>query len=74
VTRGVRRPFQIDHGLERLLDAYRDHGGREIATEHVRVHELGLIAGWYRAAVSGEGAHPPAHELDRMRSLLRRLR
>jgi aminoglycoside phosphotransferase (APT) family kinase protein len=74
VTRGVRRPFQIDHGLERLVDAYRDHGGRDVAVEHVRVHELGLIAGWYRKAVSGEEPHSPAHELDRMRSLLRRLR
>jgi aminoglycoside phosphotransferase (APT) family kinase protein len=74
VTRGVRRPFQIDHGLERLLDAYRDHGGRELAAEHVHVYELGLIAGWYREAASGDGAHSPVHELDRMRSLLRRLR
>lgn len=74
VTRGVRRPFQIERGLERLLDAYRDHGGREITADHVRVYELCLIAGWYREAVSSEGARPPAHELDRMRSLLRRLR
>ncbi|HEX8106360.1 MAG TPA: phosphotransferase [Kofleriaceae bacterium] len=74
VTRGVRQPFQIGRGLERLLEAYRDHGGREIAAEHVRVHELGLIAGWYREAVSGARAHSPQHELDQMRSLLRRLR
>lgn len=74
VTRGVKQPFQIARGLERLLDAYRDHGGREIAADHVRVYELCLIAGWYRDAVSGQGPHPPAHEVDRMRSLLRRLR
>ncbi len=74
VTRGVRRPFQIDHGLERLLDAYGDRGGGEIAAEHVHVYELGLIAGWYREAVSGPGARSPQHELDCMRSLLRRLR
>jgi aminoglycoside phosphotransferase (APT) family kinase protein len=74
VTRGVRRPFQIDRGLERLLDAYREHGGREIAADHVRVYELCLMAGWYRDAVSGRGGHSPAHEIDRMRSVLRRLR
>jgi aminoglycoside phosphotransferase (APT) family kinase protein len=74
VARGARRPFQIDRGLERLLDAYREHGGREIAADHVRVYELCLVAGWYRGAVSGQGGHSPAHELDRMRSLLRRLR
>ena len=45
-----------------------------MTADHVRVHELSLIAGWYRAAMSGVGGHPPQHELDRMRSLLRRLR
>jgi aminoglycoside phosphotransferase (APT) family kinase protein len=74
VTRGVKQPFQIDRGLERLLDAYRDRGGRDIAADHVHVYELCLIAGWYRDAVSGQGTHSPAHEIDRMRSLLRRLR
>ena len=74
VTRGARRPFQIDRGLERLLEAYREHGGREVAADHVHVYELCLVAGWYRDAVSGHGGHPPAHEIDRMRSLLRRLR
>lgn len=74
VTRGVRRPFQIDRGLDRLLDAYREHGGRDVAADHVHVYELCLVAGWYRDAISGQGAHPPAHEIDRMRSLLRRLR
>ena len=74
VTRGVRRPFQIDRGLERLLEAYREHGGRDVAADHVHVYELCLVAGWYREAVSGQWAHPPAAEIDRMRSLLRRLR
>lgn len=73
VTRGARRPFQIDRGLERLLEAYREHGGREVAVDHVRVYELCLVAGWYREAVTGQGAHPPAAEIDRMRGLLRRL-
>lgn len=74
VTRGVKQPFQIDRGLGRLLDAYRAHGGHDITADQVHVYELCLIAGWYRAALAGQGAHSPAHELDRMRSLLRRLR
>jgi hypothetical protein len=46
----------------------------ELCGDHVHVYELCLVAGWYRDAISGQGAHPPAHEIDRMRSLLRRLR
>jgi aminoglycoside phosphotransferase (APT) family kinase protein len=74
VTRGIKQPFHIDRGLDRLRDAYRAHGGHDILDDQVHLYELSLIAGWYRAALSGRGAHPPAHELDRMRSLLRRLR
>lgn len=74
VTRGARRPFQIDRGLEHLLEAYRGHGGRDVTADHVHVYELCLVAGWYREAVSSQGAHPPAQEIDRMRGLLRRLR
>lgn len=74
VTRGVKQPFQIAGGLDRLLDAYRAHGGLEVSADQVHLHELCLIAGWYRAALMGEGPHPPAHEIDRVRGLLRRLR
>jgi aminoglycoside phosphotransferase (APT) family kinase protein len=74
VTRGARQPFQIDRGLERLLDVYRAHSGRDVTADHVHVHELSLIAGWYHAAVMGQGRHAPAHELNQLRSVLRRLR
>jgi len=74
VTRGVKQPFQIARGLERLLDAYRGHGGRDLTADDVHLYELCLIAGWYRAARSGDRGLSPAHELDQMRSLLRRLR
>src|SRR6185295_1180920 len=70
VTRGVKQPFQIACGLDRLLDAYRAHSGLEVSANQVHLHELCLIAGWHHAALMGEG--PPA--LDRVRSLLRRLR
>jgi aminoglycoside phosphotransferase (APT) family kinase protein len=74
VTRGVKQPFQIAGGLERLLEAYRAHGGVAVSADQVHLYELCLIAGWYRAAVAGDGPHSPAHELDRLRSVLRRLR
>lgn len=74
VTRGVKQPFQIADGLHRLLDSYRAHGGHDVTAEHIRVYELCLIAGWCRAALSGDAPHSPAHELGRMRSLLRQLR
>jgi thiamine kinase-like enzyme len=73
VTRGARRPFQVGRGLERLLEAYREHGGRDVAADHVRVYELCLIAGWYRDTVSHLGPHSAQSEIDRMRGLLRRL-
>lgn len=74
VTRAVRRPFQIADGLERLLDAYCAAGGREVTANEIRLHELCLVAGWYRAALAGADAHAAQAEIDRMRSLLRRLR
>lgn len=73
VTRGARRPFQIDRGLERLLEAYREHGGRDVTADQVRVYELCLIAGWYRDMVSRQGPQSARCEIDRMRGMLRRL-
>lgn len=73
VTRGAKQPFQIAGGLARLLEAYEAHGGRGVAPEHVRLHELCLVAHAYREALAGRNAQPPAFELDRMRSLVRRL-
>jgi aminoglycoside phosphotransferase (APT) family kinase protein len=74
VTRGVKRPFQTADGLARLLDAYQRHGGREVKAEHVHIHELAMIARWYRTALDEGGPVAAAQELDRMRGLLRRLR
>ena len=74
VTRGVKRPFQTADGLVRLLDAYQRHGGPEVKAEHVHLHELAMIAGWYRTAMNERGPFAAAQELDRMRGLLRRLR
>lgn len=54
VTRGVRRPFQIDRGLDRLLEAYGAAHGRQpsVSREHVRVHELCLAAQWCKDAMT----------------------
>jgi aminoglycoside phosphotransferase (APT) family kinase protein len=72
VTRGVRRPFQIQGGMDRLLEAYARAGGAEIDRKHVRIHELALATRWYREATSGESAHAPIQQLQFLRSLLRR--
>lgn len=72
VTRGVRRPFQVERGLEKLLDAYHRQGGAGVTLEHVTLHELCLVAGWYRDALAGPDIYPPHQELARLRSLLRR--
>jgi len=49
-TRGVRRPFQLANGFEKLLDAYHDAGGQPISARDVRRCELVLVAGWYQGA------------------------
>jgi aminoglycoside phosphotransferase (APT) family kinase protein len=73
VTRGVKRPFQIDRGMERLLDAYAHFGGRPVEADHIHFYELVMAAGWYRdALLSKEGGSPQGAQ-DRLRSLLRRL-
>ncbi len=71
VTRGVRRPFQIDGGLERLLEAYAAAGGANVSVAQVRIHELCLAAGWYREALA-KRAEPPDTALARFRGILRR--
>lgn len=55
ITAGARRPFQIDRGLQRLLDAYAVHGGRRIAAAEVHFHELCMAARWHREALEEGG-------------------
>lgn len=73
VTRGVRRPFQIAGGMQRLLEAYARFGGRAVEADHVRVYELGMAVASYRASLHSKGGVPPADALARLRNLLRRL-
>jgi aminoglycoside phosphotransferase (APT) family kinase protein len=71
VTRGVRRPFQMAGGMQRLLDAYARHGGQTIHVDHVRVYELGLAVKWYRDSLRSPRGKPPDQALALLRSLLR---
>lgn len=50
VTRGTRRPFQAQDGMVRLLDGYASTAGTAITEPAVRIHELCLLASWYREA------------------------
>jgi len=72
VTRGVRRPFQMASGLDRLLDAYAAAGGSPIARSGVHFHELCMAALWYREALRDENVEPPEQALARLRGILRR--
>ncbi len=73
VTRGHKRPFQTERGLDRLLEAYHGHGGARVTPEHVALHEMCLVAGGYVESLAGRGAHPPHEELARLAGLLRRV-
>lgn len=72
VTRGVRRPFQVDRGLGRLLEAYAAAGGLPLTAADVHFHELCLAAGWVREALARRSAEPPGQALQRLRSILGR--
>jgi len=72
VTRGVRRPFQMARGLDRLLDAYAAAGGDPIMRSEVHFYELCLAARWYREALQGRGSEPPDQALARLGGILRR--
>jgi aminoglycoside phosphotransferase (APT) family kinase protein len=74
VTRCARRPFQIPDGARRLLEAYHDSGGSpSVSLDHVRIHELALAAGWYRAGLADPegGAHRMTEALHALRRVLR---
>jgi aminoglycoside phosphotransferase (APT) family kinase protein len=72
VTRGVRRPFQMARGLDRLLDAYATAGGDPIKRSEVHFYELCLAARWYREALQGRGSEPPEQGLAKLNGIVRR--
>lgn len=72
ITRGRSRPFQIERGLDRLLDAYAGGPAPVIERAQVRFYELALAATWYRQSLRGEGARGLARPLRLLRDVLRR--
>jgi len=47
LTRGVRRPFGVADGFERLLECYLEAGGFPLIANEVRLYELVFVAAWY---------------------------
>lgn len=75
VTRGVRRPFKVERGLEKLVDAYRNAGGApSVSPQAVQVHELCMLGAWYRGELEDTTRRPTGQPLNRLRALLKRLR
>ena len=74
VTRGGRKPFQAEHGLERLLEAYERRAGPGLSPARVHLHELVLCGGFYREEAREYGAASPAATQARakLRSVLER--
>ena len=64
VTRGERKPFQLNGGLRRLLSAYRAHDGAAVSANHVQIYELCVVGQAWRAAID---RHLPRAQLDRHR-------
>jgi aminoglycoside phosphotransferase (APT) family kinase protein len=75
VTRGVRQPFQIGHGLERLLEAYAARAAQRITACDVHLYEVCIVGRSYRAVIEGTSDQdPPEQVLGRVRNVLSRAR
>ena len=77
VTRGDRKLMGINNGLELLVDAYKQAGGKELSVADVRIHELILFLNWLwdsteRHRKGKTSGHGPDYYLQRLNSLLRR--
>lgn len=57
VTRGVRQPFQIASGAEKLLAVYEFSGGREIDADDLRFFELALHVRLFRESPNPAESH-----------------
>jgi aminoglycoside phosphotransferase (APT) family kinase protein len=73
VTRGTRRPFQIDRGLERLIDAYRTQGGVPVTATDVHVHEVCMNVRWCHDSLQPGATEPSAEAFGRLRRLMGRV-
>ena len=65
VTRGVRAPFAMKHGLEALVEAYGQRAAHPVEVRDVIFHEVCLLLHWC--------ADPDSHTAHDARGRLRRL-
>ncbi|MFC1611793.1 phosphotransferase [Myxococcota bacterium] len=64
VTRGARKPFQIESGLQKLLDASNEHTDAGLTPTNVHLYELLLLAGFYMQAAEKDGPDSPRAEQE----------
>lgn len=76
VTAGVRRPFGLQKGTRRLVDAYNEHAAERVRMFDVRRYELGLVARLAARALEGEEPDEEAFRrmIGRMELTLERAR
>jgi hypothetical protein len=74
VTRGVRRPFGVANGLQRLVLFYNEAAEQKISPSAVVVHELLLHLHWLAESQTENrpGGHGPEHYSNLLGSILRR--
>ena len=73
-TRGAKRPFGQANGRGRLLEAYREAGGQDVALHELVSHELMLIMHWlWETIQSWESGDCRGHAPDVYESRLVRL-
>ena len=73
VTRGVKNPFKVSGGLDRLIDAYLQCGGQQVTKKDVHIHEILLNLGWYEISLDRtRGGHAPEYYLEALERLLNR--
>jgi aminoglycoside phosphotransferase (APT) family kinase protein len=69
VTRGVRRPFQIDGGRQKLLDSYSQRASIAIDADSLRFFELALLCSW--VVDPGAEQHLTVASLNQIERMLR---
>jgi len=77
VSRGNRKILGVQRGLEILVEAYLESGGKPISVTDVHVHELLLVLHWLAESwrehqEPGAGGHAPDFYETKLRSLFRR--
>ena len=76
VTRGVRKPLGVQHGLEQLVDLYNETAEQKLPVNAVVVHELLFHLSWLSDAMKTQpkrvGGHAPEHYAELLGGILRR--